>query len=105
MKRDYKSHKLDANYKFKVVHKRLPPLFVVGEWYVIIFKLLQTGRKQKQTAFPDNRRAWMKPLPKAAKDSDFIWSAVPLRKTTVAEVVSFKICCTYPRTRQNPDTF
>ena len=53
MKRDYKSHKLDANYK--VVHK--PPCFVVGERYVTIFKLLQTGRKQKQTAFPDNRQA------------------------------------------------
>ena len=30
----------------------------------------------------------MKPLPKAAKDSDFIWSDVPLGKMTVAEAVS-----------------
>ena len=52
MKRDYKSHKLDANYK--VVHKCLPPVphFKVGERYVTIFKLLQTGRKQKTNSFP-----------------------------------------------------
>ena len=30
----------------------------------------------------------MKPLPKAAKDRDFIWSDVPLGKTIVAEAVS-----------------
>ena len=83
MKRDYKSHKVDA--QMNVTHK--PSRVIIGSRYVTILNLL----KQRRKAGKHNHRLWLKPLPHASPFSDFYWSDIPVGKTTVADAVGFYV--------------
>jgi hypothetical protein len=83
MKRDYKSHKLDA--QMNVIHK--PSRILLGKRLHEIFLLLKDKRKPTK----NSNRLFLKPLPSASSKSDFYWSDAPIGKTVVGQTVQYYV--------------
>jgi hypothetical protein len=83
MKRDYKSHKLNA--QMNVIHK--PSRLLLGKKLVQIYEVLTNKRKPGKHV----HRLFLKPLPSAHSNSQYIWSDVPIGKSMVGETVQFYV--------------